>query len=80
MSAPLFVGQGEEDEIVLPKSAEYIYRHASSSVRQIEYYPHSSHGLLLDEWRERVYEDIPRFLARLDQAGTWKQAVVEIQT
>ncbi|KPV58555.1 carboxylesterase [Paenibacillus sp. A3] len=80
VSAPLFVGQGEKDGMVLPKSAEYIYRHVSSLVRQIEYYPHSSHGLLLDEWRERVYEDISRFLARLDPVGTWKQAVVEIQT
>ncbi|WP_025845136.1 alpha/beta hydrolase [Paenibacillus ehimensis] len=80
VSAPLFVGQGEKDGMVLPKSAEYIYRHVSSLVRQIEYYPHSSHGLLLDEWRERVYEDISRFLATLDQVGTWKQAVMELQT
>ncbi len=80
VSAPIFVGQGEKDGMVLPKSAEYIYGHVSSRVRQIEYYPHSSHGLLLDGERERVYEDISRFLRTLDRAGTWKQAVVEVQT
>ncbi|MCZ8522208.1 MULTISPECIES: alpha/beta hydrolase [Paenibacillus] len=73
VKAPLFIGQGGKDKLVVPHSADYIYRHVSSAFRQISYYPLTSHAILLDEDRERVYADIHRFLVTLDHIGTGEQ-------
>ncbi|AEI38866.1 alpha/beta hydrolase [Paenibacillus mucilaginosus] len=73
VKAPLFIGQGGRDKLVLPRSAEYIYRHVSSAFRQMAHYPSTSHAILLDEERERVYADIHRFLVTLEHIGTWEQ-------
>ncbi|WP_284643437.1 alpha/beta hydrolase [Paenibacillus silviterrae] len=70
VKAPIFVGQGELDGLVHPKSAGYIYQHVSSPVRQVAYYPLTSHAILLDEEREQVYEDVYRFLAHVENNGT----------
>ncbi len=64
---PVLIAQGLKDSLVVPKSAEYIYRHVSSPFRQLSMYPESSHALLLDDGREHVYEEISRFLLALDQ-------------
>jgi carboxylesterase len=72
--APLFVGQGELDGLVKSQSADYIYKHVGSSLRQIPYYPVTSHAILLDEEREQVYEDIYRFLTVIENYGAWEQA------
>lgn len=62
ISTPILIAQGEKDGVVRPKSAAYIYDRVSSAVKQLMYYPQSSHALLLDEERERVFEDIHRFV------------------
>ncbi|GAA4864564.1 carboxylesterase [Paenibacillus vulneris] len=59
---PIFIAQGERDGVVRPKSAAYIYQHVSSQMKQLTYYPDSSHAVLLDKEREKVYEDIHRFV------------------
>ncbi|MCZ8513936.1 alpha/beta fold hydrolase [Paenibacillus filicis] len=74
VKAPVMVAQGERDGLVLPRSAEYIYGHVSSPFRELAYYPKTSHAILLDEERDQVYEDIHRFILKLEQLGAWEQA------
>lgn len=71
---PVFVAQGEKDGVVHPRSAEFIYHHIASPVRQISMYGETSHAMLLDREKERVYADIHGFLQNLDSFGAWKQA------
>jgi carboxylesterase len=70
VQAPLFIAQGGQDRTVQPRSAAYISDHAGSKEKEIAYYPGSSHALLLDNERERVYADIHRFIWRLEEAET----------
>ncbi|UUZ91099.1 alpha/beta fold hydrolase [Paenibacillus sp. P25] len=71
---PIFVAQGNRDGLVLPRSAEYIYGHVSSAVRELVFYPNASHAILLDEERDKVYEDIDRFILKLERLRAWEQA------
>ncbi|WP_282938943.1 alpha/beta fold hydrolase [Paenibacillus sp. RC67] len=73
--APIFVAQGELDSVVRPKSAAYIYQHVSSQMKQLTYYPNSSHAVLLDEERERVYEDIHRFVMTVQHHEALERAL-----
>jgi carboxylesterase len=65
VQVPLFIAQGELDRTSLPASAPFIYRSVSSEKKEMMVYPNSSHGILLDSDRDKVYEDIGLFLARL---------------
>ncbi len=57
-----------KDTLVVPRSADYIDKHMSSPFRQIAYSPESSHGLLLDDERERLVMH-SGFLLTLGQYG-----------
>lgn len=65
VEAPVWIGQGEKDKVVLPRSAAYLYRKIGSSSKAVYYYPYTSHGMLLDQERERIYEDISAFIQAL---------------
>jgi carboxylesterase len=67
INAPVFIGQGEADRIVHPKTAEYLYNHIASGLKQITYYPQTSHAILLDDEWERVYKDIDLFVETVQQ-------------
>lgn len=67
--APIFIGQGTKDGTVRPRSALYIYERVSSGIKDLRFYPRSSHALLLDRERENVYADIGRFVDDLCGIG-----------
>lgn len=66
IAAPVFIAQGERDDTVEPRSADYIYRHIASSVKRLKVYPRSSHIIMLDADRDRLYADIIGFIRLLD--------------
>ncbi|OXM84987.1 alpha/beta hydrolase [Paenibacillus rigui] len=65
VKTPIWIGQGEMDRLVHPRSAGYIYEHVASASKIIKHYPGMSHALLLDEGRDLVYKDIHAFIASL---------------
>ncbi|TVY10290.1 alpha/beta hydrolase [Paenibacillus cremeus] len=74
---PIFIGQGERDNLVIPRrSADYIYSKVASPLRQVTYYSRTSHSILLEEEWAQVYEDIHQFIETVTQLGAWKQAAV----
>ncbi|MDF2958340.1 MAG: carboxylesterase [Paenibacillus sp.] len=77
VEAPIFIGQGEQDGLVHPKSAGFIHQRVASNVNELLYYPQTSHAMLLDEEREKVYGDIHRFIAKVQQNSLIKQDLVQ---
>lgn len=65
VQTPLLISQGSRDEVVHPRSADYIYGRTSSLLKTIKYYPNSTHAILTDRDREQVYSDIYHFLNRI---------------
>ncbi|OCT16081.1 carboxylesterase [Paenibacillus pectinilyticus] len=68
VQAPIWIGQGKKDGVVHPRSADFIQERTCSQVKQLHYYEESSHGMLLDKERERVYADISGFILSLEVA------------
>jgi carboxylesterase len=64
---PALIVQARKDETVHPKSADYIYRHIKSEVKEIKVYPESSHIITLDHDRETLFKDILQFIKRQEQ-------------
>ncbi|KXG44355.1 alpha/beta fold hydrolase [Tepidibacillus infernus] len=64
---PVFIMQGKRDETVIPESANYIYRHISSSTKEIKWYEQSTHILTIDQEREKVFEDLYLFISQISQ-------------
>lgn len=64
--APLFVVQAENDNIIDPKSAHYIYEEAQSNMKEIKWYKQSGHVITLGREKDQLHEDIYQFLEKLD--------------
>ncbi|KIL39857.1 hypothetical protein SD70_17505 [Gordoniibacillus kamchatkensis] len=62
---PLLITQGSRDEVVHPRSADYIYGNTSSPFKAIKYYPNSTHAILTDHDRDQLYSDIYHFVNRI---------------
>jgi esterase/lipase len=56
------VVQAIDDDVVQHRSAGYIYRHASSDIRQLATYARGGHVLFLSEMCPSVIKDILTFL------------------
>ena len=72
VTAPLLVMHSRDDHTADPKSADYIYSHASSRERSICWLERSGHLLPLAADREKVFERTGTFLlstAGLDEQG-----------
>ncbi|MEW9702274.1 alpha/beta hydrolase [Paenibacillus sp. SI8] len=65
VEAPIWIGQGTRDAVVRQESAAFLHQQTRSEVKEIHYYPQSSHGLLLDHEREQIYADISLFIQSL---------------
>jgi len=65
IEAPIWIGQGKKDAIVLQESAEFLHQNVRSPMKELHFYHESSHGLLLDQEKEQVYEDISSFIQSL---------------
>ena len=61
---PLFIAQALQDDVVQPRSAEYIHRHASSLDKTLKYYDGSAHLICHSEARFQLFEDILAFIQK----------------
>ncbi|KMS30267.1 carboxylesterase, partial [Staphylococcus aureus] len=64
--ALILVIQAENDNIIDPHSAKYIYDHVDSDDKNIKWYSESGHVITIDKEKEQVFEDIYQFLDSLD--------------
>ena len=63
---PILVIQAENDNMIDPQSANYIYDHVDSDDKNIKWYRESGHVITIDKEKEQVFEDIYQFLESLD--------------
>ena len=63
---PLFVIQGEQDQMINTDSANIIYNDSESDDKEIKWYANSGHVITIDKEKEKVFEDIYQFLESLD--------------
>lgn len=64
---PLCVIQGQQDEVVEPRSATYVYNAARSEVKEIHYIEHSGHMLCLGPESLQINQLVLSFLQRVGQ-------------
>ncbi len=63
---PTLVVQAEDDQIINPKSANYIYDHVESDPKDLKWYQDASHAITLGSKRDQVHEDVYQFLESLN--------------
>jgi carboxylesterase len=67
---PILVVQGRNDPTVHPSAPETIYREVSSTVKELHWFDHSAHKVILDDERERVFALTLAFIEKaLGQRG-----------
>lgn len=62
VTCPMFTAQALKDDTVRKSSADYIYSHAGSSCRKLEFYEESGHLILWSNEAEKVIKDILDFI------------------
>lgn len=62
IDVPILIIQGEKDDLVDPKSADYIYRNVKSKEKYIHLLPKSKHMVCWDCERETVVDLVDTFL------------------
>jgi carboxylesterase len=65
VQAPALVIQARHDELILPKSAEYIYAHISSKIKRLSWYENSTHIITVDRERNKLFQEIDAFMQKL---------------
>ncbi|WP_131923707.1 alpha/beta hydrolase [Hazenella coriacea] len=73
VSAPALVIQSQMDEVVVPKSAEYIHEHISSTEKELSWYEKSSHIITLDKERKKLFAEVDGFIQRHSQFSNLHQ-------
>ncbi|MDQ0188588.1 alpha/beta fold hydrolase [Alicyclobacillus cycloheptanicus] len=63
VTVPTCVIQGDRDEIIDPKSADFVYEQVQSEHRELHHLPNSRHHVCLDVESDRVNEIVLQFLA-----------------
>jgi len=63
---PTFVVQAEDDKIINPKSANYIFDNIEADQKKIEWYENAGHAITLGPKRNILHQDIYQFLETLD--------------
>lgn len=63
---PILVIQAEQDKMIDPQSANYIFEHVDSEEKDIKWYHESGHVITIDKEKEQVFEDVYQFLESLD--------------
>lgn len=61
ISVPTLIAQGKRDQIVHPRSAEYIYRQLKGE-RELIYFPHSRHMICMEQEAPELFAAVGRFL------------------
>lgn len=67
--APIFVAHGLHDRTVRPESANYLYQKVSSRMKQIRFYPETSHAMMVDVRKDDVFGDMLAFAEQLETAS-----------
>ncbi|EDZ62161.1 esterase/lipase-like protein [Sulfurimonas gotlandica GD1] len=62
---PILVIQGDNDPIVNPKSAQFIYKGVKSKVKKLVLLPRDNHSIILGTGEEEIFESIYHFISRL---------------
>ncbi len=62
---PLFVAQGRFDTTIDPHAGELVMAGVSSTVKELHWYEHSSHVILIDRQLDEVIRDVDGFLTRV---------------
>ncbi|PGK31675.1 carboxylesterase [Priestia megaterium] len=65
ISSPTLILQGSLDDSLYQESAKIIYEKTSSENKKLIWYEQSRHIITLDKEREKVYEDVYKFLNHL---------------
>lgn len=62
VSVPTLVIQSKLDEVVVPKSAEYIHEKISATDKKLSWYEKSSHIITLDKERKKLFAEVEEFI------------------
>lgn len=62
INVPVLIIQGEMDDIVVPKSAQYIYDNVQSTNKHLHFLPKSKHVVCLDCEQNQVLELVNNFI------------------
>ncbi len=65
---PVLVQQARKDLTVLPESAEFIYEHLGSTIKDLKWYERSGHMLSIDTDRKEVWGDVLSFIHQIEEA------------
>lgn len=65
IEVPALIVQAVKDETVVPSSASLIYEKISSQDKTIRWYEKSSHIITLDKEREKLFEEVAKFVQRV---------------
>ncbi|TXL64961.1 alpha/beta fold hydrolase [Cerasibacillus terrae] len=65
---PTMIVQARLDQMINPKSANYIYENIESESKQLNWYEESGHVITLDKERNQLHDDIYTFLESLQWA------------
>ncbi|MBR5157355.1 MAG: alpha/beta fold hydrolase [Clostridia bacterium] len=61
VKTPAFILQCADDDVVIPKSAEYLYSNIKSPKKTIRYYDRGGHHILAELDNSKMYDDIADF-------------------
>lgn len=64
IKTPALVIQGGQDETIYPEDAQIIMDGLGSTDKELKWYPHSSHIIVLDHDREQMFVEILAFIDR----------------
>jgi carboxylesterase len=62
VKVPALIVQAGKDELILEKSADYIYEHISSTDKEISWYERSTHIITVDRERNELFKEIEQFI------------------
>ncbi len=62
IDVPTLIIQGEQDDLVDPRSAQYIYEHIQSKEKELHFLPNSKHIICWDSDKEQVVDLVDQFL------------------
>ncbi|WP_058306780.1 alpha/beta hydrolase [Gracilibacillus massiliensis] len=63
---PTFVAQATHDQMINPKSADYIYENVESDNKHIKWYENAGHAITFSKDKDQLHQDVEEFLASLD--------------
>jgi carboxylesterase len=62
VKVPALVIQAAKDELILEKSAEYIFEHIGSEEKRLSWYENSTHIITVDKERKKLFREVDEFI------------------